>query len=444
MMKFTYFFIGLAILLLAGGSFYYTNILKNSSKVTQPLVETPHESTIFVYREYGDVSFKNKGSSTFTDVKDTKMLIENKATVKTGNGRGYVIFPDNSSITLSSSTEIEINYEPTKVSILQLLGLTYYRVTSLATGHTYEIRTPNTLAAIRGTKLAVLYNPKLKKTFVAVTEHSVEVTPLKENGKADDAPVIIQEGSTADVESATGTSSTGTTTSLSAMLVVRNNNEVPEVKPVIDENKILDKEYDSTPLPERVKFLEKVINLLQKENTQESSLREPTKTESEADVINRILNKTDTKSQAVTSSETKPPQSEELAPSRSTSDQNSTVVPKTSIPQNAPEITTLKDLPTSAEVFTPDQEAFIDSFYASYEKYFLVRDATTYCKELGTITPKEMVEALLAISNKAGYTLPHQIELSSFANSLVSACADGSIQGKVQLFTTQFDVNYPY
>jgi hypothetical protein len=267
-MKLVYALFGIGVVALAGFSFYHTNIKQPEDSGIKVTIDTPKQTPIYVYKEYGEMSYKNKSSDTYIQIDQKKTEIANYATVKTGNGRGYVMFPDNSSISLSSSTEIEISYEPTKVSIMQLLGSTYHRINTLVTGTKYEIRTPNTLAAIRGTKLAVTYNPKTKKTFVAVTEHTVEVTPTKNDGTPSKAPVMLSEGSLADIES-TLTSQTGTTTQKQdTKMVVKGTDEVKEVDQFVKENKVIDKVYDAIPQEERKDFIEKVINTLQQQSEQ--------------------------------------------------------------------------------------------------------------------------------------------------------------------------------
>ena len=442
-MKLFYLVLGLAVLGLAGTSFYYSNIKKKDSLITVAAT-TPQESSIYIYKEYGDVSFKNKASNTFTQVNNEKMRIANYSTVKTGDGRGYVILPDNSSITLASSTEIEINYEPTKVSILQLLGSTYHRVTALATGNKYEVRTPNTLAAIRGTKLAVTYNPKTKKTLVAVTEHRVEVTQTKEDGSPSKAPVIVQEGSLADVQSSTSTIKNSTSTRSDGSMVIRTITDVKEIKLFIEENKVIDKEYDKTHLPERKIFLEKIIDSLQKDTIDSApgSTRETPETRTET--ITRVVTGIKTDAQI-------PKTNQPTGPTTGIVDtpvKTPSITPVREIPApnvTAPTITkTLRSLPVLAEELTPEDEAFVNNFYPVYERYFFVDDPVTYCTKIGAMTTKDMVGTLLLITNKAGITLPRQAELSTFASELTTSCADGSMKSKISDFKTRFDSAYPY
>ncbi len=447
-MKLFYIFLGVALIALAGTSFYYTNVKKEETRFVVA-TSTKEVATIYIYREYGDVTFKNKSANTFTPVTDTKVTIANYATVKTGDGRGYVIFPDNSSITLSTSTEIEISYEPTKVSIMQLIGSTYHRVTTLATGNKYEVRTPNTLAAVRGTKLAVTYNPKLKKTFVAVTENRVEVTSTKEDGTPNNAPVLVQEGSLADIQSSTSTPK-GDTPQFATKMIIRTNEDIKEIKMLLEENKIIDKEYDKAPVEMRKEFLERIINLLQKEkliidkNVVEESAPSEVKKETRSEVINRIIKDTKITPQGDTSAKTPAP----TTPTRNPVTKVNTDTPTTAKTNTSSPIPTqerrLKELPTNIEEFSPEQESFIDSFYITYERYFLVDGAESYCKRIGSITAKEMMVTLLAITNKEGYILPNQAELASFANDLVTSCQDGSMQNKSSSFKTKFDSAYPY
>lgn len=429
-MKVFYTLLGLAIFSLAGFSFYYTNIKKEDSSF-KAVTNSSQTELIYIYREYGDVSFKNKTASTFTPVGEEKLTIANHATVKTGNGRGYVFFPDNSSITLSSSTEIEIHYEPTKISILQLIGTTYHRITSLANGNKYEIRTPNTLAAIRGTKLAVSYNEKLKKTYVAVTEHQVEVTPTKEDGTVTEAPVMVLEGSVADIQSSTSTNKTGTTTPpTNQKMIIRLADEVKEIKPFIEENKRIDKEYNNTPNEHKQEFLEKIINL-QEQKEVDSPLSEKNP-EKQTETLNNIFKEPTTET-----TQTVPEVKEQ---SKKATIKNNSLTEATASPTTK----TLKDLPLDVEEFTQEQENFIDSFYAVYETYFFVDEPTSYCKRLGTTSAKDMIASLLAVSTRAGYTLNKQTELSMLATDLVAACADGTMGDKVTKFKTRFDTTYPY
>lgn len=448
-MKLFYILLSLSLLGLAGGSFYYMNIHKDTVASTTT-ASAPSTESIYVYREYGDVSFKGKTASTYTQVASEKMLIPNYSSVKTTDGRGYVIFPDNSVITLSTSTEIEINYTPTKISIMQLLGSTYHRVTALAKGSTYEVRTPNTLAAIRGTKFAIVYNPTSKKTLVAVTEHSVEVTQTKEGGATLRAPVMVQEGSLAEVKSSTSTQTTGTTTPKDeGSMIMRTTSEVPEMKQFIEENKVIDKEYDKTPLNKRSESLEIMIKSLQNEASNPSS---PVKEETRTETVTKVLSNIKTVTPPLRNQET-PTVTKEVAPVTVTPKTQTTAkevttpltrVTSTTVTPTQQISTSLRELPVAGEELTPADEAFVDTFYTAYEQYFLIDTPSVYCAKIKGMTSKDIISVLLAITNKAGIILPKQTELTTFASDLVTSCADGTIANKASAFKTRFDTTYPY
>lgn len=440
-MKLFYIFFVICITVLAFGSFYYTNMRKDITDFKATKKISTSES-IYIYREYGDVSFKNKTSSTYTPLTSEKMLIPNYSSVKTGDGRGYIIFPDNSSITLSTSTEIEISYTPNSISIMQIVGSTYHRVMSYSKGNTYEVRTPNTLATIRGTKFAVIYDPIIKKTFLVVTEHNVEVTQTKENGTVIKAPVIVQEGSLAEIKSSTSTTKVGTSTSQEEdSVIIRTTEEVSEVALFIDENKTIDKEYNKVSFTNnKNKNLEMIIQSLKKgtqgvrpvENEVTSTPETATKT------IQRLDPPKNTKIDAPTSINETPSVLVKTPTTTITYDGNlsGVVVPKAS--------TSLRKLSTSTEEMTPADENFINTFYATYEQYFLVDDPVTYCEKVKKMSSKDFLGALLTITDKANILLPQQQELEAFASDLVASCTDGSIGYKIPLFKTRFDVVYPY
>jgi len=451
-MKLFLLFLGLTFIGLAFGSFYYTNIRSADNQAVVSTSTTPVNS-IYVYREYGDVFYKNKTQSSYTKISNQKVLIANYASVKTGDGRGYVIFPDNSTITLSSSTEIEINYEPTKISIMQLLGSTYHRVTALATGNKYEIRTPNTLAAIRGTKLAVIYNPIIKRTLVAVTEHSVEVTSTKDDGTMSRAPIMVQERSAAEIQSATSTSKTTTTPTTGGSVTVRPIVEVKEIKNFIDENRLIDKSYDATPQDERRVFIERIIDALQKDTESQGTLPSTTleiKAETRVETVTRVIQEV-TRSEALTSKKTTisipdtdivvSSSQKEPVPSLPTVTK---VTSSVSTNTEDPKLITLKSFMLTEQRPTATEQAFVDSFYTQYEKLFLVNDPVTYCRNLGSITAQDMVSRLLLITNTAGYILPNQTELITFATELINACNDGSMGAQASKFKIRFDVAYSF
>ncbi len=91
-----------------------------------------------------------------------------------------VFLPDNSLISIDEKTELQINYNSNKVSIKQFIGKTWNRVESLSKGQEFEVETPNTIAAVRGTIFGVgVDNDQLSRVFVE--EHTVDVSRFNES-----------------------------------------------------------------------------------------------------------------------------------------------------------------------------------------------------------------------------------------------------------------------
>ncbi|MDQ5962566.1 MAG: hypothetical protein QG653_373 [Patescibacteria group bacterium] len=152
---------------------------------------------IYLYVESGSVMMKETKESEYKTVLEKKSLLENGSYVKTGKGLAHVVFPNNAVTSLGENAEMQILYEDKNISILQLVGDTYHRVQELSQGKNYEVRTPGTLAAVRGTKFAVSYNATTKKAKVAVTENKVLVS--RENATTT-KPTEIAVGSLANVD----------------------------------------------------------------------------------------------------------------------------------------------------------------------------------------------------------------------------------------------------
>ncbi|MFZ2152391.1 MAG: FecR family protein [Minisyncoccia bacterium] len=154
--------------------------------------ESPAE-TITLYRESGDVFYVDGGAEKKLDDSRSSVTIHTGAQVRTLEGSAYVLFPDNSMMSIDKNTALTINYSQDSVSILQTLGNTYHRVKTLISGQQYEVRTPGTLAAVRGTSFAVSLDSKTKKTNVKVTESKVSVKKLDSTKPMKDAPVVLEE-----------------------------------------------------------------------------------------------------------------------------------------------------------------------------------------------------------------------------------------------------------
>lgn len=455
-MKFFYVLLIASLIGLMCFSFYYTNIHKGTLKYT--VNENLADGSLYLYNEYGDIFYKTSLQGVYMPFAGKKITLPNHVFIKTGDSRGYILFPNTSSISLATSTEIEITFEPTKISVMQLRGSTYHRVLKVGLGNTYEVVTPNTLAKVLGTKFAIIYSPILKKTSVAVTEHNVEVTQIKEDGTILKAPVVVSNGSLAEIQSSIIASKKDEMTSTSFdKVTITTIDENKEASIFIDENKEIDIAYDKVSLLSKKEFLEKLIDSLRqdKEATTATIINEisqsPSVKESRTETINRVLKSSSTTTIKVTQrtsfEETQKPQNIASSTKLSTTatTESSQKLLKTDEGGNSTSGgTVLRNIPITAEELTPIDETFIDAFYIVYEKYFLVDDPSSYCAKIGVISTEDIMKNLLFVTNKAGVFLPGQGELTTFAEDLVNACKDGSMQAKSTAFKTRFDVAYPY
>ena len=194
---------------------------------------------ILLFIRSGDVSYKTQDMESFARATTSPIIITSKSYVYTGIGAATILFPDNSSVDLDTYTELEVNYENKSISLYQTLGSTYHRIQTLLSGSTYEVRTPGTLAAVRGTKFAVKYDKNTKTTKVAVTENVVQVAKQVESGTSTEV-VMLEMGQTAKIDEtrkATSTESKG-------ILIVQTATET-DMKEWTERNQQLDKELDA-------------------------------------------------------------------------------------------------------------------------------------------------------------------------------------------------------
>ncbi len=131
-------------------------------------------------KENGDVSYKLPGKDYLLLDKE-ESDIPNHSFVKTGEeGLAHVILPDDSMISLSRNTEMQVNYDESKTSVIQSLGNVWYRVQKLA-GRSFEVETPTTVAAVRGTIFGAEIDDE---DTVYVTDGTIELGQVdQENGQ---------------------------------------------------------------------------------------------------------------------------------------------------------------------------------------------------------------------------------------------------------------------
>ncbi|OGM05529.1 hypothetical protein A2125_00820 [Candidatus Woesebacteria bacterium GWB1_43_5] len=136
------------------------------------LVKKSAQASITIFKETGEVMHKPDGGD-YATISSDELNIPNRSFVKTGgDGLAHVILPDNSMISLSTNTEMQINYNE-KTNIIQSLGNAWFRVQKLAGKGEFTVKTPTSVATVRGTIFGVEMEDGGEVVYV--TEDSVEI-----------------------------------------------------------------------------------------------------------------------------------------------------------------------------------------------------------------------------------------------------------------------------
>ncbi len=425
----TIFSLGFVAILLIAGTFYF----KFHSPFQKEINTQDSFSNILLYPESGNVTFKYSGSNIFQVATSSPTIIPNQTIVHTNIGKATVLLPDNSMITLDNNTEITINYSPTKTSVYQTLGTTYHRVQALVTGDTYQVQTPGTLAAVRGTKFAVKYDDKTKKTKVAVTEHKVEVSTIPPGSQVTGnvTPLVetitLEEGKTVTVASVTKLPEKGE----SAMQVVETTkdddmrvwvdvNKKDDIK--LEEIKVKVKDVEDLRVEMKKEFFkdEKVETKIEKvETKKEDSKNDVTQNREDTKITE------DKKTETINTDSTK----KESTDTKTTTNTPTVKADTTSV-VNVP-VTTIKKMA---------EDEFYSAFNDLFIKYFYLDDNDTPC--MSGVTADYRIKAVTTFANSNGYPFT-SATLASFAQAIDSYCSnkDSSVKVKLQ---GRFDDEFPY
>jgi hypothetical protein len=389
--------IALVLIIGIGGYFVYGKKGTDSLKNTE-------ETAILLYVEDGDVSYKTPESGSFVKATTSPTTITDGTLVYTGIGHASILFPNNSNVSLDTYTELTVHYKDDKISLLQTLGTTYHRVEALITGGSYEVETPGTLAAVRGTKFAVKYDGKTKVTKVAVTEHQVFVAKIKEGTGTTTKEIVesltVIEGNTARLEA--------TTKATSSISVVDTNTDT-EMKAWVEVHKTGDRLQES--LKEEGKSQEEVRSEVIKSFQKEETTPSESKTEEEVAPETR---KEETQTKEPTTTETKPKPTTEV---KTTTTTNVTV--------------TVKKI---------DSDAFFDAFNTKFFEYFYLDEKDTPCES--RLTASEKVKNVTSYASESGYPFTSRT-LLDFAQAVEMYCKDKDAGIKVKL-QGRFDAEFPY
>lgn len=143
---------------------------------------------ILVLREDGTMYVKSAQDAEYVEVTSDETTVKSGTFVKTGSGKGHVLFPNNSLMTLDKNTEIQVTYTAEGIDVMQFIGKTWNRVRNIGSG-AYKVNTPTALATVRGTVLGIEVT---NITDIYVVEHSVDVQQKNESGQLMEVKVLLE------------------------------------------------------------------------------------------------------------------------------------------------------------------------------------------------------------------------------------------------------------
>ncbi len=409
------------LVVLVFGSLWYYQSNKTIEQMEAVGVKTQenNEQTILLYPERGDVSFKATPNDEWKKVTVSPTVIPNQSIVQTGIGKASVLLPDNSSISLEENTEITVNYTPQAISVYQNLGTTYHRVEALITGKTYQVQTAGTLAAVRGTKFAVKYDIKTKKTKIAVTEHKVEVSSIPKTVGTTTIPaqiVMVEEGKTVSIEVKEGIQQGKPTP-----LLIIDTNKDPEMKAYVEVEKKIDIELDS----------------IKKEHSSEEDFRKEIKRvlfdDINSDTPKEIEKEVEIEQKSTEEIEKEIPDVEVR--------ERDDIIKKEAITKP---VTTTEagenEIERTVVVKKVSEEEFFNGFEPLFIKYFYLDDDDSLCAI--NVKGEERVRVVSSFAQSKGYPFTKPT-LSSFSTALDNYCQtkDKTMKGRLQ---TRFDEEYPF
>lgn len=421
-MKYTMY---LALLLVVVfGLYFFLNKESNSDSYVSP----NSSKGIILYKESGLVYIKNKGEETITPVGSDSIEIKNQTEVITGSSsRASVLLPDNSMISLSENTSIIINYSSYGTSVFQSLGQTYHRVQKLVTGKSYEVQTPNTLAAVRGTKFSILYDGSTKKTKIAVTENLVAVSRIKKTEGVStttlESPVLVGAGNAANVNEY----KVGETKKESQVEIVTII-ESPDISSWINENKSVDVKFDEFK-PDLEKgnvevFREKIDKVLK----DKKKTHEKTENDIRLSTTSEFINNS-TEQEQIKTEETKPITEQVIEQDRTTE----TVLTEETKPIEAVRTTTTyKKYPSEEEFFTVFDDLMI--------KYFYIDNEEEICQI--TLSPENKTREILGLAEANGKTF-NTTNMLNLATKIKNYCSLGSDAKDRAMLQSEFESVMP-
>lgn len=408
--------VGLLIVLSSSLFLYYK--FNNSDQVPESKTGAylKSEQLILLYPLSGEVSFKAAPNDVFQKATASPTIIPNQAIVHTNIGKASVLLPDNSSISLENNTEITVNFSEKNTTIYQNMGATYHRVEKLLSGATYQVQTAGTLAAVRGTRFAVKYDVKSKKTKVAVTENKVEVATIPKASGTTTPPavesVLVEAGKTVSVE----TFAVITKEKPSAMQIVDTNKDT-EMRVYVEEQKKVDIQID----------------ILKKESTGKEEFRKEIKRTLFNDKEEDSL-----KDANEINSETKEEPASDDVSNKKVEEVPVVKIEKVVKPEEAikPEV-----VETPVVIQKVSEEEFFTAFEPLFLKYFYIEDSDDVICTV-KVSPEDRVRIVKSLAESKGYPFTKET-LLSFAQEIDKYCLTKDKDLKIKL-QSRFEAEYPF
>lgn len=164
----------------------YGFLFHSKPEEVKEIEKTP--STVQVTPIHSDVSVQ-QGTADFATITG-QQRVESGSKVKTsGTGRALIESTSSHITRLDYDSEITISEEQKQTSVALASGALWSRLANIFdSGESYEVQTPNAIAAVRGTSFGVWYQKNT--TILIVIEGSVLFTPVG----AEDKAVLVTAG----------------------------------------------------------------------------------------------------------------------------------------------------------------------------------------------------------------------------------------------------------
>lgn len=425
--------IGIAVLGLAVAMALFFVFTSKKGEEMKNISNTDSQTeTIALYRESGDVFYTDGGAEQKLDNEHSNVAIHTGAQVRTLEGSAYVLFPDNSMMSIDKNTAVVINYSKDTVSIFQTLGNTYHRVKTLISGQQYEVRTPGTLAAVRGTSFAVSLDKKTKKTNVKVTESKVSVKKLDSTKPMNEAPLVLEE---VIVEKDSQVDVPDTSTQITRPLApVRMQEKDTRDSGWMEKNIMIDQVIEKPEI--RKAFIEKMVEEAKEEK---KGITDKERMEAFRERVKLFKEQNNIETPTTLNEEGKKLLAQRPAPENTVLNVNPVVTAK-DVPAVAPED---ENLPPLDPNMTDGADPFVREFDRRYEYWFpIYADKATLCSRVNPLTPEILKARLLAFETNYKGVVPNKDGIYVLLRAAKAYCASTDTDNR--FLDEAYTTSYPF